>query len=55
MGELASFIIGFHAEYTTSRELMEGVAALAQKYHSPVFLHNAETALEVKECKERWA
>ncbi len=54
MGELASFIIGFHAEYTTSRELMEGVAALAQKYHSPVFLHNAETALEVKECKERW-
>ena len=54
MGELASFIIGFHAEYTTSRELMEGVAALAQKYHSPVFLHNAETALEVKECKDRW-
>ena len=23
--------------YTTSRELMEGVATLAQKYHSPVF------------------
>lgn len=54
MGELSSFIIGFHAEYTTSKELMEGVASLAQKYHSPVFLHNAETALEVKECKERW-
>ena len=54
MGELSSFIIGFHAEYTTSKELMEGVAALAQKYHSPVFTHNAETALEVKECKERW-
>lgn len=54
MGELSSFIIGFHAEYTTSKELMEGVAALARKYHSPVFLHNAETALEVRECKERW-
>lgn len=54
MGELSSFIIGFHAEYTTSKELMEGVARLAQKYHSPVFTHNAETALEVKECRERW-
>ena len=54
MGELSSFILGFHAEYTTSKELMEGVATLAEKYHSPVFLHNAETALEVKECKERW-
>ena len=54
MSDLSSFIIGFHAEYTTSKELMEGVASLAQKYHSPVFLHNAETALEVRECKERW-
>ncbi len=54
MGELSSFLLGFHAEYTTSRERMEAVAALAQKYHSPVFLHNSETALEVKECKERW-
>jgi 5-methylthioadenosine/S-adenosylhomocysteine deaminase len=54
MSPLSSFIIGFHAEYTTSMELMEGVAALAQKVKSPVFLHNAETALEVKECKERW-
>jgi 5-methylthioadenosine/S-adenosylhomocysteine deaminase len=54
MSPLSSFIIGFHAEYTTSMELMEGVAALAQRVKSPVFLHNAETALEVKECKERW-
>ncbi len=54
MGELASFIIGFHAEYTTSMERMEGVARLAQKYHSPTFLHNAETKSEVADCKERW-
>ena len=54
MSDLTSFILGFHAEYTTSMELMEGVAALAQKVKSPVFLHNAETALEVRECKERW-
>lgn len=54
MGDLAKFIIGFHAEYTTSMELMEGVAGLAEKYRSPVFLHNAETELEVKECFDRW-
>lgn len=54
MSDLTSFIVGFHAEYTTSKELMESVAKLAQKLKSPVFLHNAETALEVKECKERW-
>lgn len=54
LGELSSFIIGFHAEYTTSKELMEGVAGLAHKYQSPVFLHNAETELEVKECIQRW-
>ncbi len=54
MSELTSFILGFHAEYTTSRPLMEGLAALAEKTKSPIFLHNSETALEVKECKERW-
>lgn len=54
MSDLSSFIVGFHAEYTTSMELMEGIAALAEKVHSPVFLHNAETSLEVAECKERW-
>lgn len=54
MSELTSFIVGFHAEYTTSRELMEGVAKLARKLKSPVWLHNSETKLEVAECKERW-
>ena len=33
---------------------MEGVAKLAQKVKSPVWLHNAETKKEVDECKERW-
>ena len=54
MSDLTTFIVGFHAEYTTSRELMEGVAKLADKLKSPVWLHNAETKLEVDECKERW-
>ncbi len=54
MSDLTSMLIGFHAEYTTSIELMEGIAGLAQKYKSPVFMHNSETALEVKECIDRW-
>lgn len=54
MSELSSFMIGFHAEYTTSMELMKGIAGLAQKLKSPVFLHNAETELEVKECFDRY-
>lgn len=54
LSELSSFIIGFHAEYTTSMSLMEEVASLANKLKSPVFLHNAETKTEVKECFKRW-
>lgn len=54
MSDLTSFIVGFHAEYTTSPELMQGVAALAQKLKSPVFLHNSETKLEVEECIGRY-
>ena len=43
--------IGFHAEYTTSRELMEEVAALAHKYQAPVSVHCSETRKEVEECR----
>ncbi len=52
--DLTSFLIGFHAEYTTKLELMEGIAGLAEKYRSPVYLHNAETAREVEECIARY-
>lgn len=54
MDDLVSHILGFHAEYTTSYELLKGLSALAEKYHSPVFFHNAETLREVKECRERY-
>ena len=54
MSELVSFIVGFHAEYTTSLELMEGVADLANRLKSPTFLHNSETRLEVDECIGRY-
>ena len=46
--------MGFHAEYTTGRKVMEGIAELAQKYQAPVFTHNAETKKEVDECIARY-
>lgn len=51
---LLGYFIGFHAEYTCSRELLEGVATLAHKYQAPVFTHLAETQAEVEGCKERY-
>ncbi len=54
MSDLTDFYMGFHAEYTTSLHLMEGVAALAAKTKSPVWLHNSETASEVEACRKRW-
>lgn len=46
--------IGFHAEYTTSRELMEDLAELADRYQEPVSAHCSETRKEVEECRERY-
>ena len=50
---LHSYFIGFHAEYTCSRALLEKVAAMAHKYQAPVFTHLAETKSEVDGCIER--
>lgn len=50
---LIGFRLGFHAEYTTSEELLKGVAVLADKYHAPVYTHNSETEREVLQCVER--
>ena len=52
--ELVSYRLGFHAEYTTSKEIMQGVAALAEKYQAPVFTHASETKSEVAGCRERY-
>lgn len=51
---LLSFCIGFHAEYTCSKKLLESVAQLAHKYQAPVFTHLAETKAETEGCKERY-
>ena len=50
---LLSYFIGFHAEYTCSKELLKSVAELARKYQAPVFTHLAETKSEVEGCIER--
>ncbi len=51
---LLSFFMGFHAEYTCSKEMLQQVACLARKYKAPVFAHISETASEVEECKKRY-
>lgn len=51
---LQSYMIGFHAEYTCSKELLQKIAAIAKKYQAPVFTHLAETEGEVKGCLERY-
>ncbi|MBQ7065691.1 MAG: amidohydrolase [Lachnospiraceae bacterium] len=52
--ELVSYQLGFHAEYTTAKELMLDVADLARELKTPVYLHNSETKEEVAGCVERY-
>lgn len=51
--ELQSYVLGFHAEYTCSEELLQRVAELAHRLQSPVFAHISETRDEVDGCVER--
>ncbi len=50
---LVSYKLGFHAEYTTDKELIKGIAKLAEKYQAPVFTHASETKSEVDDCIKR--
>ena len=52
--ELSSYMFGFHAEYTTKRDTMRGLAALAERYHAPIYMHNSETKAEVAGCIQRY-
>ena len=51
---LISYQLGFHAEYTTGKAIMEELAALSQKYKAPIYTHNSETRNEVDGCIERY-
>lgn len=52
--DLISYMLGFHAEYTTNIDLLEGISHLASVYKAPVYAHNSETRLEVDECIKRY-
>lgn len=52
--DLVSYKLGFHAEYTTSKNIMQGISQLAEKYSAPVFMHSSETKSEVEGCIERY-
>ncbi len=54
VSDLISYHLGFHAEYTTSIELMKELSELANRRRLPVFVHNSETKSEVEGCKERY-
>lgn len=54
ISDLISYHLGFHAEYTTSLELMKQLSELANRRKLPVFVHNSETKSEVEGCKERY-
>ncbi|HEY8423420.1 MAG TPA: amidohydrolase [Clostridia bacterium] len=47
---LCKYKLGFHAQYTASDNLVQGVAKLAQKYKADVCVHLSETKEEVQNC-----
>ena len=51
---LVSYQLGCHAEYTSDKELLNRLSALAHRYRAPVYMHLAETAKEVKECIQKY-
>ena len=52
--EYNSFILGLHAEYTCSKEILEKTADLVHKYKAPFWAHIQETESETKECIDRY-
>ena len=51
---LITYQLGFHAEYTCSKNLLAQMASLAHKFRAPVYAHMSETALEVTNCKKKY-
>ncbi len=51
---LISYQLGFHAEYTTKRQLLEQIADMAQRHRAPVYMHLSETRDEVAQCEARY-
>lgn len=54
MSPLISYVLGCHAEYSCSKELIAGLGALARKYKLPTATHNSETQKEIADCIDRY-
>ncbi len=52
--EYNSFLIGVHAEYSCSKELLMETSKLTHKYKAPFWTHIEETKRERDECFERY-
>lgn len=50
---LVTYVLGFHAEYTATEEILIELAKAAHELKSPIFTHNSETPAEVEGCKQR--
>lgn len=50
---LVDYRLGFHAEYTCCKKLLERIADLTHQYKAPIYMHNSETQREVQECIQR--
>lgn len=48
--DIISKVLGFHAVYTTSEQLLKELSALAHKYKAPVYTHCSESEAEVANC-----
>lgn len=51
---LISYQLGFHAEYTCTKELIYQISSLAHRFKAPVYCHMSETEAEVAACKEKY-
>ena len=54
MHPLISYMLGVHAEYTCSKELLEQVSEMVHKYKATIFSIISETKTETDECLERY-
>lgn len=51
--DLVSFRLGFHAEYTSTPEMLSSLSILSHEFQAPVFTHISETQREVDGCVQR--
>ena len=53
-GSLQSYMLGVHAEYTTSKANLAIISEIVQRLKAPLYIHACETKAEVEGCVERY-